>query len=444
TKPSAAYNVAINNSFDAAMYCDLQLTKDGQGICRTDLRLDNSTDIETFYEDRKTSYLVNGNNISGCFSIDFTAEELINVSGELNGRNRHRIFLKNVNYYGCILYISSQAYTISLPILTVQLVPTRSPAFDYNFPLVAPEEIPEFNPAAIWLNVQFQRVTFGHWEKTYTYKPPQKLVEDAHAAGLEIFAADFANDEYAMSYNYSYDPIREYLQFVDNNHFAVDGFLTDFSVTATDSIACYAHINVNISSRAGNPLIISYNGASGDYPGCTNIAYQAAIRDGADYIDCSVQITKDGIPFCRESPDLLVGTTITSNSVFFPSRITKILAIQDSQGIFTFDLTWEEIQTLTPNTFSPFEKDGNLLRNPAQSNLGKYMNLTAFLDFAKNQANISVLINIENARAIASERKLDVTNATIYALDMAGYSNISDRIRIQSDDSAVLAHLQAK
>ena len=43
----------------------------------------------------------------------------------------------------------------------------------------------------------------------------------------------------------------------------------------------------------GKPLIISHNGASGDYPGCTDIAYQAAIRDGADYIDCSVQITKD-------------------------------------------------------------------------------------------------------------------------------------------------------
>jgi glycerophosphoryl diester phosphodiesterase len=65
---------------------------------------------------------------------------------------------------------------------------------------------------------------------------PTTLVQDTHSAGLEIFASDFANDEYGMSYNYSYDPIREYLQFVDNKNFAVDGILTDFSVTASEAI----------------------------------------------------------------------------------------------------------------------------------------------------------------------------------------------------------------
>jgi len=33
---------------------------------------------------------------------------------------------------------------------------------------------------------------------------PTSLVLDAHSAGLEIFAADFANDEYGISYNYCY------------------------------------------------------------------------------------------------------------------------------------------------------------------------------------------------------------------------------------------------
>lgn len=41
---------------------------------------------------------------------------------------------------------------------------------------------------------------------------------------------------------------------------------------------------------AGKPLIISHNGASGDYPDCTDLGYQKAVDDGADVIDCTVQV----------------------------------------------------------------------------------------------------------------------------------------------------------
>jgi Glycerophosphoryl diester phosphodiesterase family len=37
-------------------------------------------------------------------------------------------------------------------------------------------------------------------------------------------------------------------------------------------------------------LIISHNGASGDYPDCTDLGYQKAVADGADVIDCTVQV----------------------------------------------------------------------------------------------------------------------------------------------------------
>jgi hypothetical protein len=48
------------------------------------------------------------------------------------------------------------------------------------------------------------------------------------------------------------------------------------------------------------------------------------------------------------------------------------------------------------NIYSPFNIDGyNLLRNPAEANAGKYMNLSAFLEFAQSQGNVNVIINIE-------------------------------------------------
>lgn len=61
------------------------------------------------------------------------------------------------------------------------------------------------------------------------------LVSDAHKLGLEVYASGFSND-YLTSYNYSYDPTNEYLKFIDNNQFSVDGLITDFSPTASTSI----------------------------------------------------------------------------------------------------------------------------------------------------------------------------------------------------------------
>lgn len=64
---------------------------------------------------------------------------------------------------------------------------------------------------------------------------PTTLVSDAHKADLEVFAAIFANDVPA-SYNYSYDPSAEYLQFISDPNNTVDGFITDFSQTAANAI----------------------------------------------------------------------------------------------------------------------------------------------------------------------------------------------------------------
>lgn len=95
-------------------------------------------------------------------------------------------------------------------------------------------------------------------------------------------------------------------------------------------------------------MIISNNGASGVYPGSTDLAYQQAIDDGADIIDCSVQITKDGIAFCSNSADLIAETTAMTK---FMSRSSIVPELQPKSGIYSFDLTWSEIQTLKRKYF---------------------------------------------------------------------------------------------
>ena len=66
-------------------------------------------------------------------------------------------------------------------------------------------------------------------------KPHTSLVLDAQKDGLEVFASDFVSDV-PLSFNYSYDPLAEYLQFIDNGDFSVDGMLSDFPITASEAI----------------------------------------------------------------------------------------------------------------------------------------------------------------------------------------------------------------
>lgn len=101
--------------------------------------------------------------------------------------------------------------------------------------------------------------------------------------------------------------------------------------------------NIILYFFADRPLIITHNGASGVYAGCTDLAYQQAVDDGADIIDCTVQMSKDGVAFCLESPDLIGKTTAAT---VFMSKATSVPEIQKERGIFSFDLTWTEIQSL--------------------------------------------------------------------------------------------------
>ncbi|KAG1327150.1 hypothetical protein COCNU_01G010840 [Cocos nucifera] len=68
---------------ETVLLCDLQWTKDGAGICLSDLKLDNSTTISTVFPKRDMSYSVNGQSLKGWFSVDFTIDELIsNVTNQ--------------------------------------------------------------------------------------------------------------------------------------------------------------------------------------------------------------------------------------------------------------------------------------------------------------------------------------------------------------------------
>lgn len=76
-----ANQFAVSTSMPGVVvYCNLQLTKDGAGLCKSDLKLNNSTNIADIYSQGQKSYTVNGQPITGWFAVDYTLDELNNVT----------------------------------------------------------------------------------------------------------------------------------------------------------------------------------------------------------------------------------------------------------------------------------------------------------------------------------------------------------------------------
>ena len=67
---------------DTISLCDVQLTKDGVGICLPTLLLDNCTNIQTFFPNGETTYSVDGVHTSGWFPVDYDFKNLGQVSGK--------------------------------------------------------------------------------------------------------------------------------------------------------------------------------------------------------------------------------------------------------------------------------------------------------------------------------------------------------------------------
>ncbi|CAN6479087.1 unnamed protein product [Victoria cruziana] len=470
---------------NTAYWCDVQLTKDGVGVCLRDLNIANGTNIADVFPKQAKTYNVNGVSTTGYFPVDYSST----------------IVLNNLTL--------------------VQSIYSRQSLFDGQI-ILRVEDVQQFKPPALWLNVQHDLFFTQHnlsmrkyiisaskagidyisspelgflqsiassfkrsktklifrfldlqdtdpstnqtydlllknltavkaiasgilvpksyiWPTTASQYLSQhtSLVNDAHNEGLEVFASDFAND-ISFSYNYSYNPVAEYLSFVNHPDFCVDGVLTDFPVTASAAIGCFSQ-SAN-TSGSGRPLIISNDGSSGIYPSSTDMAYQQALTDGANVIDCSVQITKDGLPICLPSADLSISTTVTQTN--FSSLLTTIKEVQSASGIFTFNLTLSDIRTLTPVMLSPYSRL-NLLRNPAFVNSGNFWTLPEFLNFTKDKPITGILIKIENAAFLANSISISVVDIVNKALNDAGYNNqTKQKVMIQSKDSAVLVKMK--
>ncbi|RDX74148.1 Glycerophosphodiester phosphodiesterase GDPDL3, partial [Mucuna pruriens] len=526
---SLAYSLALDTSGpDVTLWCDVQLTKDGDGICFPHLKLDNATDISIAYPGKAKDYSVNGVLTRGWFSVDYNFDQLANVS--VLGAS---LIIKSRKWETCSI-VPAPFLICYLLVITDNFlgVYSRTNKFDGNkLPILTVEQVAKLikSPSTgLWLNVQhdsffkqqnlsvenflqslstksvtanyisspdvdfLRRVktsssfgttslifrileqskiepttnqTYGELVKNLALiktfasgilvpkgyiwpvdsglylQPHTPLVTDAHKEGLQVFVSDITNDV-PFSFDFSYDPLAECLSFIDGADFSVDGFLSDFPVTPSAAINskissptadCFSGLGENAKKQV-DTLVITKYGASGDNPACTDLAYEKAKSDGADVLDCPVQMSKDGTPFCLSSIDLSESTTVADTK--FKNRASTIREIKYRSGIYTFSLTWDEIKTLTPSILNPYEKY-ILSRNPKSKNHGKLLTLSDFLSLTEGSR---VLISIENAAYLAEKQNLSVVNAVLDALQKPR----SHKVMIQSTHSSVLKIFKEK
>lgn len=100
------------------------------------------------------------------------------------------------------------------------------------------------------------------------------------------------------------------------------------------------------TARAGyaTPIVIAHRGASGYRPEHTIAAYELAIRQGADFIEPDVVITKDGVLVARHEHRLDETTDVAER---FPGlRTTRRVGGDSISGWFVEDLTIAQLRTL--------------------------------------------------------------------------------------------------
>jgi glycerophosphoryl diester phosphodiesterase len=134
-------------------------------------------------------------------------------------------------------------------------------------------------------------------------------------------------------------------------------------------------------SGADEPLVIGHRGAPGYRPEHTLASYELAARMGADYIECDVVSTRDGVLVCRHENDITGTTDVADHPEFADRKTTKTVDGVPLTGWFTEDFTLAELETLRAVERLPEVREENtlydgLFRVPT---LDEYLDLRADL-----------------------------------------------------------------
>lgn len=199
-------------------------------------------------------------------------------------------------------------------------------------------------------------------------------------------------------------------------------------------------IRKNTKQNNKAPLIIAHRGARGMYPEHTKLAYREAIKQGADYIECDVQVTKDLQLMCSHNPWISeVTLDLSNNSEYGLRKTTKTVFYEDPYenkyiGMnvtdwFLHDFTEHEIKKLS--RIQPLKH-----RDPNYNFQEKFCSLQEYIDIAKDN-NVGIYPEIKYPYFINSILSSRGHNETVEellleALNRNGCTDVNSKCFIQS------------
>lgn len=96
----------------------------------------------------------------------------------------------------------------------------------------------------------------------------------------------------------------------------------------------------------GRVQVIAHRGASAWYPEHTLQAYARAIRDGADFIEPDLVMSRDGVLIARHESEISRTTDVADHPAFAGRRTQKVIDGRKVDGCFSEDFSVDELRTL--------------------------------------------------------------------------------------------------
>ncbi|TRY67191.1 hypothetical protein TCAL_09237 [Tigriopus californicus] len=202
------------------------------------------------------------------------------------------------------------------------------------------------------------------------------------------------------------------------------------------------------------PLIIAHRGASGMFPEHTMMAYEEAIYQGADLVECDIVVTKDLQLVCSHEAWIDAVSNVNNSTSEpqhedFTNRITTYIMDDDDPNMnwndhgpikdyFTYDFTLDELITLR-------RKQVRTYRDPSYNWKQTFVTFEEYLDMCKEN-NIGIYPEIKLGAAtnkILRDRNHNVTieELVLAALDKTGYNKASDPCFVQTFELSTIKKL---
>lgn len=188
------------------------------------------------------------------------------------------------------------------------------------------------------------------------------------------------------------------------------------------------------------PIIIAHRGASGLFPEHTIPGYEAAIAQGADFIEPDLVMTKDGVLIARHDAYLSDTTNVADLPEFADRKVKRATPMGEKEDWWADDFTLAEIKTLKARQQFPTrtkEHDGKL----------EVLTFDEVMDIALASAKEGRVVSLHVEAKwpeYYSSVGLDMVDPMIEAMKAKGLEEAGIPVFIQSFEPQFLAAFAAK